>query len=177
MRRGSFIAAYRTEAERETLLEEMTQHQGGRPGHPLRRAHRGPGPRDRARLVPRDRRRAAPARPALCQPRAYVNALADSVRARGARLEIATPCADRPGPGRYVGDHRTRRDRAVRCGRHRDGAWPGLLARDFGVKKVVQAGRGYSFSVAMGRVPNGPVYFPAARVACTWSATGCASPG
>ena len=47
------------------------------------------------------------------------------------------------------------------------GAWLGLLARDFGVKKVVQAGRGYSFSVAIDHVPNGPVYFPAARVACT----------
>jgi D-amino-acid dehydrogenase len=47
------------------------------------------------------------------------------------------------------------------------GAWLGQLARQFGVRKVVQAGRGYSFSVEVDHVPNGPVYFPAARVACT----------
>ena len=43
----------------------------------------------------------------------------------------------------------------------------GKLARRFGVKNVVQAGRGYSFSVAIDHVPDGPVYFPAQRVACT----------
>ena len=35
------------------------------------------------------------------------------------------------------------------------------------MKRVVQAGRGYSFSVDVDDLPNGPVYFPAARVACT----------
>ncbi|MFP5346381.1 MAG: NAD(P)/FAD-dependent oxidoreductase, partial [Actinomycetes bacterium] len=33
--------------------------------------------------------------------------------------------------------------------------------------KVVQAGRGYSFSVPAQHVPEGPVYFPQQRVACT----------
>jgi D-amino-acid dehydrogenase len=47
------------------------------------------------------------------------------------------------------------------------GAWLGGLARELGVKRVVQAGRGYSFSVEVEDLPNGPVYFPAARVACT----------
>ena len=47
------------------------------------------------------------------------------------------------------------------------GAWLSQMAREFGVKRVVQAGRGYSFSVAVDDLPNGPVYFPAARVACT----------
>ncbi len=47
------------------------------------------------------------------------------------------------------------------------GAWLGKLAREFGVRRVVQAGRGYSFSVAAEHVPDGPVYFPAQRVACT----------
>jgi D-amino-acid dehydrogenase len=35
------------------------------------------------------------------------------------------------------------------------------------VRSVVQAGRGYSFSVPVEHVPSGPVYFPAQRVACT----------
>jgi len=47
------------------------------------------------------------------------------------------------------------------------GAWLGRLARRHGVTKIVQAGRGYSFSVAMDEVPSGPVYLPTQRVACT----------
>ncbi len=47
------------------------------------------------------------------------------------------------------------------------GAWLGDLARQFGVRTVVQAGRGYSFSVPIAHVPAGPVYFPAQRIACT----------
>ena len=37
------------------------------------------------------------------------------------------------------------------------GAWLSALARPVGVRTVVQAGRGYSFSVAIDHVPNGPV--------------------
>lgn len=48
-----------------------------------------------------------------------------------------------------------------------NGAWLNELARPFGVRQPVQAGRGYSFSVAADRVPSGPVYFPSQRVACT----------
>jgi D-amino-acid dehydrogenase len=48
-----------------------------------------------------------------------------------------------------------------------NGAWLGDLAAPFGVRQPVQAGRGYSFSVPCRRLPNGPVYFPAQRVACT----------
>ena len=47
------------------------------------------------------------------------------------------------------------------------GAWLGELARPFGVRNVVQAGRGYSFSVAIDQVPDSPLYFPAQRIACT----------
>jgi D-amino-acid dehydrogenase len=47
------------------------------------------------------------------------------------------------------------------------GAWLGELARRWGVRRVVQAGRGYSFSVAADPLPSGPVYFPTQRIACT----------
>ena len=47
------------------------------------------------------------------------------------------------------------------------GAWLGALARRFGVRQTVQAGRGYSFSVPVERMPAGPLYFPTQRVACT----------
>ncbi|TQL46766.1 D-amino-acid dehydrogenase [Homoserinimonas aerilata] len=47
------------------------------------------------------------------------------------------------------------------------GTWMGRLARRFGVRQLVQAGRGYSFSVRPETVPTHPIYFPAQRVACT----------
>jgi D-amino-acid dehydrogenase len=47
------------------------------------------------------------------------------------------------------------------------GAWLSVLARPLGVRLLVQAGRGYSFSVAMKQLPAGPIYFPNERVACT----------
>ncbi|MDN5895601.1 MAG: FAD-dependent oxidoreductase, partial [Nocardioides sp.] len=47
------------------------------------------------------------------------------------------------------------------------GSWMGDLARQHGVKAVVQAGRGYSFTVHPEHAPSGPIYFPAQRVACT----------
>ncbi|WP_205787203.1 NAD(P)/FAD-dependent oxidoreductase [Specibacter cremeus] len=47
------------------------------------------------------------------------------------------------------------------------GAWLGRLARAFGVRRVVQAGRGYSFTVVPEAMPTHPIYFPAERVACT----------
>nr|MDT0665597.1 FAD-dependent oxidoreductase [Micromonospora sp. DSM 115978] len=48
-----------------------------------------------------------------------------------------------------------------------NGAWLAGLARRFGVVTPVQAGRGYSLSVPVDTAPTGPVYFPAARLACT----------
>lgn len=47
------------------------------------------------------------------------------------------------------------------------GTWLGDLARGFGVRQLVQAGRGYSFSVVPDAMPSRPIYFPAERVACT----------
>jgi len=47
------------------------------------------------------------------------------------------------------------------------GAWLNKLARRFGITTIVQAGRGYSFSVKPDVVPSHPIYFPAQRLACT----------
>jgi D-amino-acid dehydrogenase len=47
------------------------------------------------------------------------------------------------------------------------GAVFGELTARFGVRQPVQAGRGYSFSVPVERMPGGPLYFPKQRVACT----------
>lgn len=47
------------------------------------------------------------------------------------------------------------------------GAWLPKLARPLGVRTMIQAGRGYSFSVATDEPARYPIYFPARRVACT----------
>ena len=47
------------------------------------------------------------------------------------------------------------------------GAWLPELAKPLGVRTMVQAGRGYSFSVATDQPAEFPIYFPARRVACT----------
>ena len=47
------------------------------------------------------------------------------------------------------------------------GAWLPELVRPHGVKVRVQAGRGYSLTVPVATQPQGPLYFPKARLACT----------
>ncbi len=101
-------------------------------------------------------------------PGRFVHALADSVVARGGKITGSTEVTGLRDLGRggvavntTAGDLRS--DVAVLA----NGAWMGSLARSFGVRRVVQAGRGYSFSVPMDSVPGGPVYFPDIRVACT----------
>lgn len=48
-----------------------------------------------------------------------------------------------------------------------NGAWLPDLVRPLGVRMPMQPGRGYSFSLPLDPLPTAPIYFPAARVACT----------
>ncbi len=101
-------------------------------------------------------------------PPRYMEALARSVRERGVDLREGVGVADVRDEGSRVtvhledGDTLTA-DAVVLA----TGAELSRLARKFGVRVWVQAGRGYSFSIPMRRVPAGPVYFPVQRVACT----------
>ncbi len=102
-------------------------------------------------------------------PPAFVNSLADAVRARGGEIITDAEVTD-------VKD-KQRNGATVKCADGRawaadavviaTGTWLGKLARQFGVKEVVQAGRGYSFSVTTRTPARRPIYFPAQRVACT----------
>ncbi|WP_322753947.1 NAD(P)/FAD-dependent oxidoreductase [Frankia sp. Cas3] len=120
----------------------------------------------------------------FCDPGDFVTALADSVRARGGELRegvgVLAIHADRDadrdadrGDRRRAGAEEVglelstgQIDRfdavVVACG-----AWLTDLVRPFGVRTLVQAGRGYSFSVTARDLPRGPLYFPTHRVACT----------
>ena len=101
-------------------------------------------------------------------PPAFMAALAESLRTRGGEIRdgVAVRALDDDGDGVTVTtEHQApeRFDAVVVA----TGAWLGALTRRFGVRLPVQAGRGYSFSVPIERVPTGPVYLPTQRVACT----------
>ncbi|EFC82482.1 FAD-binding oxidoreductase [Parafrankia sp. EUN1f] len=105
-----------------------------------------------------------------CDPGRFVAALADAVRERGAVIREGIAVDKVIDLGSRVvltmADHASppvRFDAVVLAG----GAWLSPLATRFGVRTVVQAGRGYSFSVAVKEPPTGPLYFPGSRVACT----------
>lgn len=164
----TFLAAYRTEEERTTLLEEIKHIKAAGQdiafdvitGDEARRLEPSLSPAVGAAILLHDQR--------FINPGAFVHSLADSVRARGTKIDTGAAVADIDDAGKGV---RVR----LSNGRTEDydkvviatGAWLGRLAQKFGVNQVVQAGRGYSFSVAVDHMPTGPVYFPEARVACT----------
>jgi len=101
-------------------------------------------------------------------PPQFMRALTQSFIARGGKLREWVRVEELNTEPNAVwltdnGGHRHRHDAVVLA----TGATLGALARPFGVTKVVQAGRGYSFTVTGSRVPSGPVYFPNQRIACT----------
>lgn len=164
----SFTAAYRTAEERTTLLEEI-EHIHAQGGDITFDVLTG----DEARAIEPALSDAIGAAIVLhgqrfIDPGTYVAALGDAVIARGGKMLIGGAVTRVRDTGRgVVVETETgaaeEYDQLVIA----TGAWLGQLARPFGVKKVVQAGRGYSFSVEVEDLPNGPMYFPAARVACT----------
>ncbi len=102
-------------------------------------------------------------------PGRFVHSLADAVRGRGATFRFGSAVRnvdDRGTSGvdvRLLDGDVLSADAVVVA----TGAWIGDLARPFGVRRIVQAGRGYSFTVQPDAMPTHPVYFPAQRVACT----------
>lgn len=106
-------------------------------------------------------------------PPRYLAALAAAVRAAGVTIAEQTTVTE-------VAGGTSSEAAAVRVRRAEEedrlsadvvvlatGAWLGRLARPFGVRTVVQAGRGYSFTVPVDPMPTIPLYFPIQRVACT----------
>ena len=102
------------------------------------------------------------------EPGPFVQALADSVLARGGRIVTGAEVRSlRHGPAgiaveTYASDPVTA-DVVVLA----TGAWLPKLAKPLGVRTLVRAGRGYSFSVATDEPAEFPIYLPARRVACT----------
>ncbi|MFD5919011.1 NAD(P)/FAD-dependent oxidoreductase [Kitasatospora sp. NPDC058201] len=165
---ASFLAAFRTAAERRSLVAELHHLRvAGQPvehevldGGQARAVEPALSERIGAAVLLQGQRYLDPGR--------FVHALAEAVRGRGGTILPGTAVgALRDRGGRvelFTGDGDAEDfDAVVLAG----GVHLGDLARRFGVRSVVQAGRGYSFDVAVRRPPAGPVYFPAQRVACT----------
>lgn len=101
-------------------------------------------------------------------PGRFVRALADAVQARGGDVVsgVEVDSVDRVGDRievRPVKGDAIDADAVVIA----TGTWLGRLAKPHGVGTIVQAGRGYSFTVQPEVKPANPVYFPTQRVACT----------
>lgn len=167
----SFVAAYRTAEERTVLLEEVEHIRASGQqldydvltGDDAREVEPSLSDAVGAALRLHDQRFVDPGR--------YVDSLAASVRDRGGRIVEGVLVRDVRRAGRGV-ELLELHDGTPVVGAYdavvlATGAWLGDLARKLGVRTVVQAGRGYSFSVDIEHVPSGPVYFPAQRVACT----------
>lgn len=101
------------------------------------------------------------------EPMLFCEALAESIRQRGGTIT----------EGAEVTEVRSTRKPAVKLATGEwlpadvvviaTGAWMPSLAKDLGVRTRVQAGRGYSFTVATDKEAKYSVYLPATRVACT----------
>ncbi len=158
-----FTAAFRTEADSRALLEEFAHIRASGQAVDFEVITGAAARRDEPALSAEIGLAVRIHGERFLDPAAYVDALAESVLARGGEIvvdeEVAHVHADRSGLS--VGERRF--DAVVLA----TGARLNDLARSFGVRRIVQAGRGYSFTVKVDDLPRGPVYFPTQRLACT----------
>lgn len=101
------------------------------------------------------------------EPAPFLNALAEAVRRRGGTIrtgEAVTAVAGGSTARVTLEGGETLEADSVTIA---TGAWLPRLARPHGVRMRVQAGRGYSFTVATPQPSEHPVYFPFQRIACT----------
>lgn len=163
-----FLAAFVSEADRQTLLDEFEQVRaaGGEidydilDGDTTRSIEPLLGDAIRGGVRIHGQR--------FIDPPRFLAALAESVRVRGGEIVTgfdADTIRSRVDAAEIVAPDGTSRsaDAVVLA----TGAHLGELAGPFGVRTIVQAGRGYSFSVRPAAPPKNPVYFPTQRVACT----------
>ncbi|MDY3126553.1 MAG: FAD-dependent oxidoreductase [Corynebacterium sp.] len=101
------------------------------------------------------------------EPGPYVHALADAIRSRGATIHSKASVTEVTGgkaPSITLSTGEVMQaDKVVIA----NGAWLPQLAKAHGVRVPVQAGRGYSFSVATPQEITCPLYLPQQRIACT----------
>lgn len=163
-----FLAAFRSGRDRQHLVTELeTLRRLGQPlefglltGEEARTIEPALGQQVTAAVRVEGQR--------FIDPPVFLARLADAFVARGGKIVEGTEVVGLRDDGRtiavsYAGGAQDRFHSAVLA----TGAWLNRLAAGLGVRALVQAGRGYSFSVGGTDVPQRPVYFPTQRVACT----------
>jgi D-amino-acid dehydrogenase len=163
-----FLAVFATEAERQGLIHEFDQL-----------AELG-FPSEYRLLGPEETRSSEPIFNAAAQygialegqrfinPVKFVIGINDAITASGGEIQSGRTVKDVSQTGSqavvtFTDGTAISADAAVIA----TGSWLGPLARRLGVRKQVQAGRGYSFTVHPESPPANPFYLPAQRVACT----------
>jgi D-amino-acid dehydrogenase len=164
----TFLACFRRQRDAERLCAELEQIRdaGQQTGF-----HRISGWRVRATepaLTDRVDAAVQIHRQRYLHPPEFLTSLAFAVQGRGGEVVQGADVVDlqhRAGGIAVVtaGGERLHHDAVVIA----TGAHLGRLAQRFGVRRPVQAGRGYSFSVPVEQMPRGPLYFPTQRVALT----------
>lgn len=162
-----FLACFRTEADRRTLQAELAEvEELGQKvdvevldGAEARRREPALTEEVGAALQLHGQR--------FIDPPRFVAALGTAVQERGGALHTGVTVHSVVDLGGVVALHTDE-------GLHRfdavvvaTGAELNRLTGKYGVRRLVQAGRGYSFSVPAPRIPAGPIYLPTQRVACT----------
>lgn len=101
------------------------------------------------------------------EPGPYCQAIADSIVERGGKVttgvEVAEVTSTRKPAVKLSTGEWLQADNVVIA----TGAWLPNLAKSLGVTTLIQAGRGYSFSVETDQPATCPVYLPDPKIACT----------
>jgi D-amino-acid dehydrogenase len=100
-------------------------------------------------------------------PLPYIEALADSVRARGGEIVEDAPVESVERKGRVVVARSDLQEFSGDAVIIANGAWLSRLAAPHGVTVPVYAGRGYSFTLPIDTPLSHPVHFPGRRLALT----------
>ena len=162
-----FLACFRTSRERDVLLAELTRiERAGLPVHydlvdgaGLRRIEPALAPTVDAAIQLHGQRYLDPPR--------FLAALARGLQRQDVEIEAPRRVDDITDDGSAVVVHTDAGVRRYDAAVLATGAWLPRIARSFGIRQPLPAGRGYSFSVPVTRAPRGPVYFPVQRIACT----------
>lgn len=164
-RRSPFVVGFENEKQSEGFLGEVAgavRHGQDVPFEPLE------NPRELAPMLSENVKVAYRLEgQRYFEPGAFMEALRQAFVQRGGTLRTGVEVTDvnstrTPSVTLSTGEHLTAGTVVIATG-----AWLPRLAAPLGVKVKVQAGRGYSFSVATDQPAEHPVYLPHARMACT----------
>ncbi|MDK4302359.1 FAD-dependent oxidoreductase [Corynebacterium propinquum] len=101
------------------------------------------------------------------EPQYFCQAIAEAVTARGGVITTGVEVTDVQSTRQPIVQLSTGEWKTADAVVIATGAWLSGLAKSLGVRTMVQAGRGYSFTVKPEAETKYPIYLPEKRVACT----------